>query len=937
MTKLSASLALALCLTLLWACEPTSSADSNKSPAFSELTATQKPWTRWWWHGSQVDRAGITAELTALQTAGIGGVELTPIYGIQDQDDAFIEYLSEEWVALLLHTLQEAERLGLGVDMATGTGWPFGGPWIQEDMASKYITHRRFQLKGGEQLPEKVTLVQHPILRTVQATNMAMEDLKQPVTANENLQQLAIDQIRFENELPLQVLMAYSDQGQTIDLTTQVDAEGRLDWTAPAGTWELYALFQGAHGKMVERAAPGGEGLVIDHFDRDPIKAYLAKFDQALEGKEIGSLRAFFNDSYEVDDARGQANWTPKLFEEFENRRGYDLRQELPALLGEDEPDKNRRVLTDYRETVSDLLLETFTKDWSGWASDKGAMIRNQAHGSPSNILDLYAASDIPETEGTDIIKAKMASSAAHVSGKTLVSAEAATWLGEHFTTNLADLKENIDRYFAAGINHVFYHGTCYSPAGEEWPGRLFYAAIHANPRNSLWYDYPALNQYIGRVQSFLQTGVPDNEVLLYFPAHDRFAERGPELLDHFHGEAAPRGGSSQVREVADWLQEGGFGFDFITDKQLNQLELVGPEIQAAKAKYQVILVPTTEYMPLETLQQLQKLAQQGAKIIFQAWPAQVAGWYQWQEQQATFEQIKSDFPADNTIVENDLAVAMAKAEVFGEDLVSYGLSFHRRSLGEDHIYFVANESDEPVEQWLPLQKTGNQVVIYDALNGRIGKAEMKEVNGYTLVHLQLMPGETIILETSNAGMEVENWLYRPQNAQVMTLAGPWELSFIKGGPELPVAQQLEKVQPWTALEGDLFQHFSGTASYSTSFDLPDGSERGLLLDLGEVSETATVKVNGQKVGTALGPVYQVLIPAELLEKNNTLSVEVSNLMANRVMHLEKNGMRWQRFYNINISARLRENLGPDRVFTTKNWKPFPSGLAGPVSITPLK
>lgn len=921
-------------MLLLFACDsPTNSA----IPDFPEITTNTKPWTRWWWHGSQVDPAGITAELEALHEAGIGGVELTPIYGVQNQDEAFIEYLSEAWVDLLLHTLQETERLGLGVDMATGTGWPFGGPWVQENMASKYMAHRRFQLKGGEQLKEKVTLMQSPILRTVQSTELTIQDLKQPITANENLQHLAIDQVRFEEELPLQVLMAYSDEGQKVDLTAEVNDEGALDWTASGGTWELYAIFQGLHGKMVERAAPGGEGLVIDHFSQDPIQAYLKKFDEALEEKDIGSLRAFFNDSYEVDDARGQANWAPDLLAEFEKRRGYDLRLELPALLGEDEPEKNRRVLTDYRETISDLLLETFTNDWSNWAKEKGAVIRNQAHGSPANILDLYAASDIPETEGTDIIKAKMASSAAHVSGKTLVSAEAATWLGEHFTTNLADLKQNIDRYFAAGINHIFYHGTCYSPAGEEWPGRLFYAAIHANPRNSLWHAYPALNQYIGRVQSFLQSGVPDNDVLLYFPAYDRYAERGKELLDHFHGEAAPRGGSSKVREVAEWLQEGGFGFDFITDKQLAQVEIDGNEIKSANSRFQVVLIPTTEYMPLQTLQQLQELAEQGAKIVFQAWPKQVAGWHNWKEQQAAFEELKANFPKGNTIVEKDLSVGMAKAEVTGEDLVSHGLAFHRRRLGDDHIYFIANWSSEPVDQWLPLQKAGESLVFYDALNGSIGKAETKEVNVHTLIRLQLNRGEALIIKASEEEVKAENWLYRPKSARKIQLDGPWELSFIKGGPELPAAQQLDQVQRWTALEGDVFKQFSGTARYQTTFELTSVIQGPLLLDLGEVNESASVSVNDQFIGTALGPVYQLVIPGSMLQQTNTLAVEVSNLMANRVMHLEQNGVRWQRFYNINVSARLRENLGPDRVFTSKNWSPFPSGLAGPVSITPLQ
>ena len=132
---------------------------------------------------------------------------------------------------------------------------------------------------------------------------------------------------------PLQSLMAYSDEGEIIDLTNRVSTEGELDWTAPAGSWTLYAVFQGWHGKMVERAAPGGEGNVIDHFSAEAIQNYLAQFDRAFSESDISYLRAFFNDSYEVDDARGQANSTPNLLEEFQKRRGYDLRRTLANLV----------------------------------------------------------------------------------------------------------------------------------------------------------------------------------------------------------------------------------------------------------------------------------------------------------------------------------------------------------------------------------------------------------------------------------------------------------------------------------------------------------------------------------------------------------------------------------------------------------------------------
>lgn len=222
------------------------------------------------------------------------------------------------------------------------------------------------------------------------------------MSANENLQALAIDQLRFEKPLPLQTLMAYSDGGEILNLTEQVDENGRLGWTAPEGNWTLYAVFQGWHGKMVERAAPGGEGNVIDHFSAAPIRNYLAKFDEAFAGRQTGALRAFFNDSYEVD-----------------------------------------------------------------------------------------------------------------------------------------------------------------------------YAAIHANPRNSLWRDFPALNQYIARAQAFLQSGLPDNDILLCFPIYDRFASPGQEMLEHFDGGGRGMEGAA-VKAIADTLQDSGYGFDFISDRQIQQLKVEG-------------------------------------------------------------------------------------------------------------------------------------------------------------------------------------------------------------------------------------------------------------------------------------------------------------------------------------------------------------------------
>src|SRR5690606_17838882 len=146
-----------------------------------------------------------------------------------------------------------------------------------------------------------------------------------------------------------------------------------------------------------------------------------------------------------------------------------------------------------------------YTKTWHEWAHKHGALIRNQAHGWPGNILDLYAATDIPEIHGTDMSRIKFASSAANVTGKPLISSESATWENDHFLSKLSDVKKAIDRFLLGGVNHVFYHGTNYTPKDAAWPGWLFYAAVHFTPNNPFWTDFGKLNNYIAHTQSFLQ------------------------------------------------------------------------------------------------------------------------------------------------------------------------------------------------------------------------------------------------------------------------------------------------------------------------------------------------------------------------------------------------------------------------------------------------
>lgn len=935
-----------LLLTLNFA--PCQSQIKGQQPGWPQITKEAKPWSRWWWMGSSVNPSDLKTAIEAYSKAGLGGLEITPIYGVHGHENSFLKFLSPEWVKNLEYTLQEGKRLDMGIDLAMASGWPFGGLWVTPEDACKYMSVQSYALiKEGEQLQEKVAMAQEPMLRSISRKNLKIEQLKYPVNANaDSLQNWAIDQVRYPIAMPLQALMAYSDKGDILNLTAKVDAGGKLDWTAPAGLWKLFAVFEGWHGKMVERAGPGGEGDVIDHFSDKAIDNYLGHFTTSFEGHNLNGLRAYFNDSYEVDDARGEANFTPLLFDEFQKRRGYDLREYLPGLLGLDTDEYNQRVLCDYRETISDLILENYTKRWHDWASKGGKIIRNQAHGAPANILDLYAAADIPETEGEDIVKVKTASSVAHVTGKKLASSESATWLKDHFEASLSDVKHAIDLFLLAGINHVFYHGTTFSPQNVSWPGWMFYAAVHFGPTNSFWNDFGTLNTYIARSQSFLQAGKPDNDILLYYPISDEYAVRGKSMLLHFDGAAK----GSSVRKAAEYLFEKGFAFDYISDRQIAQLETKSGKILTGGTNYQTVLLPPVKLMPVETFEKLIDLAKNGATVLMEELPLDVPGLGYLAERQLKLKSLKSSLQfvsatgtakiakvGKGRILIGNLSDMLVQAKIRRETMFDRGIQCIRRIDGTTTTYFIANRGAETIDGLIPLETTIGSAVLYNPMNGNFGQAITKVSGKTNMVYLQLKPGESSLVQVFAGKTNTPEYAYLKASGDKIEMNSDWTLTFVSGGPELPQPAKLQKLGSWTELEGNGYKAFSGTAVYKTTFTKPSGNAQTWQLDLGKVAHSARIVLNGKELVTLISSPYSVNIPVSELKEQNILEISVTNLMGNRMADMERKGKPYKIFYNVNFPAYKAENRGADGLFTTLGWKPQSSGLIGPVTLTPLQ
>ncbi|HEY2826282.1 MAG TPA: glycosyl hydrolase, partial [Pirellulales bacterium] len=721
--------------------------------AWPEVTQETKPWTRWWWLGNICTDAGLQAAMEQYAAAGLGGLEITPLYGVRGEEEKFIPYLSLEWVDRLEFVLKEGKRLGLGIDMNNGTGWPFGGPWVTPEDTCKYLAYKKFTVRAGEKLAEPVVMIEKGM---VSPRSVSLSQIKEPFGKTLDLQKLAIDNLKMPGPLKLNTLMAFSDQaGEPLNLTDKVANDGTLNWMAPAdgGAWTLYAVFDGLHSRMVKRAAPGGEGHAPDHFSAAAIQHYLAKFDEAFKEQKLDGLRAFFCDSYEVDEATpGEANFTPKFFDEFQRRRGYDLRLHLPELLGSEQSDEKTRLLCDWRETISDLLLDNFTNTWRQWAAAYGKIVRYQAHGSPGNVLDLYAAADIPETEGygrpTDAaaelkeqVAMMYASSAAHVTGKQLASSETCTWLDDHFLTTLGHAKHRIDTHFLAGINHVVYHGTTYSPPEEGWPGFLFYAAVEFCPANPWWDDFAALNQYVTRCQSFLQTGQPDNDVLVYAPFYDRWMQRGNGKMPHF-----VIGGSFPGQDVGQELVKTGYCFDFISDQLLQNVAYLGGKLHKGGNRYQAIVLPETNYVPLATMEKLIGLANDGAAIVVQkSLPGDVPGFGDLDVRRTQFKSVmaalrqSSNEHEENGVVQisvgegrfligKHLPELLSLGRVRQEKLREKGIEFVRRREAQGPVYFLVNRCADFFDGWAPLavKMPKPSAALLDPQNGHIGNAAVR-------------------------------------------------------------------------------------------------------------------------------------------------------------------------------------------------------------------
>jgi hypothetical protein len=869
---------------------------------------------RWWWHGSAVDKENLRWQMEQLAQAGIGTLEITPIYGVKGNAKNNITFLTPQWLDMLDYCRTQGAELDIDIDMTTGTGWPFGGPMVRrEESASKLVTET-FDIEGDGTTAKTVTLN----------------------TANGQLQR---------------VVAFPQTTGNTVtDLTDLVDGK-TLKWTAQAGKWKIIAAYCQYGVMQVKRPAPGSEGLVVDYFDKDAVANYLSYFDTKFAAGGQPWPHAFFNDSYEIT----QADWTRSLFDEFLKRRGYRLEEYLDLLVGvsgtkrtDDTAPNAKQVYADYRQTLADMLLDNFTRQWTQWAHSHGAITRNQAHGSPGNLIDLYAEADIPETENfymnsfgirglrddagfykkalSSRTTLKYASSAAHITGKPFTSSESMTWLTEHFRTSLSQMKPELDLLFTSGVNHVLFHGTAYSPREASWPGWKFYAAIDMSPTNTFWHDAPEMMKYIERVQSFLQMGQPDNDVLVYAPFANAWHKntgtfKDRLLLFDINSMASKMGEMEQCTKNLDAL---GLDCDYTSERYLMTTTFTdGLLVTAAGTRYKALVVPIADNLPDSVKTHLDDLQQQGATIIYGRDATALS---------PLISQSINGEPVEPTLTPHIYPEAMR---------TDMGLSVIRRSNATGHHYFIANLTPNDVEAFTTLAVPYQSAVFFNPMTGDISNA----TTDGDRIWLSLKSGQSLILQTySTAVQYVATESQQPgsqqpgsqqtgsqQTAPVAELAalpleGPWTLSVDNWTP-----YQIEKLQTWETLSEQAAQ-FMGTGIYETTFTVTarqlQSATAGFRLRLGDVRESARVWLNDVYLGCAWAVPFEVDCRNAVQEGTNSLRIEVTNLPANRIRQMDIEGQEWRIFEDINMSNISTPNYA--------SWSLVPSGLNSKVWLVPV-
>ncbi|MEX2511522.1 MAG: glycosyl hydrolase [Cyclobacteriaceae bacterium] len=923
----------------------------------------------WWWLNGNVNKAAITKDLEAMKSKNFQGAMIFDAGGHNQRGNKDIPagplFGSDEWNELFVFALDEAKRLGLEIGFNIQSGWNLGGPRVTPEYTAKQITYSEVKISGNKNVSVKLELpqIRRDFYKEITVLAFPTNDKQKTNNIITDLD-LKLGYHELGGSAPdTRFLLTNSSTGnknsennsgylirkdEVLDISSQMDANGNLNWEAPEGDWSILRIGYTCTDSPVSTSSGDWQGSVLDYMSKEAFNFYWVDVVEPIfnaAGDHVGTtLKYMETDSWEC----GGMNWTDKFAEEFIHYRGYDLKKYLPIVAGYvvDDIQTSNAFLADFRKTLGDLVAYNHYAVFQEYAHQHNMGIQPESagpHAGPLDGIKNYGFSDIvmsefwspsphrPKPENRFFLK--QASSAAHIYGKKIVGAESFTTIGPHWNDELwHDQKSSFDHEICAGLNRMYFHTFTSSPPEMGLPGQEYFAGTHVNPQITWWEQSGAFIDYMHRTQSVVQEGKFVADVLYYYGDHV------PNVFPYKH--ADPAGAMP------------GFDYDVTDETIFLKLKVTdGDIIVPGGVKYRILVLPDHKVLSLEVLAKVEELLQQGATIIgFK--PEKLVSLMGGAEAQKKFNELadkiwgvetsekgekdyakgnvtwgmtareyllSKDIPLDFDIPEND-----SKSDF---DYIHY-------TVGESDVYFVSNQTTERQIINARFRISGKKPELWNALTGEIREAKaFTQKEGLTTVPLTLEPYGAIMvvfntnISDSKNGGATQN--YRVFET-VKKIYGEWKVHFDPewGGPGDVVFPEL---MDWSQHSEEGIKYYSGTAVYNKTFniDFDPKLDKLYYLQLGSIKDVgiAEVKINGNDKGVVWTSPFRVEISNELQKGENTLEIKVVNSWFNRVAGDQTIPDKKQ-YTSTNIDLKHDYRGRPIEEIPLE-----PSGLLGPVSI----
>jgi hypothetical protein len=930
--------------------------------AFRDPPVGVRPWVRWWWPGNDVEPAELRREVGVLADGFFGGAEIQAMDAALDPG-ADPEELARRrsvdtgaYFGNVAAALDEARARGLAVDLTLGSGWPPGGAFVSQAGALQMLAFSEQRVQGPATVklaldgPDKPAF--YSLAGVIGGADQPIEFLPGEATL------VAVVAAQVAGGERTTALLDFSDQlvlyRESVQVLTGLAQGGSIAWEAPAGVWVVVALYRLPDGVSPIFNAEPAPARTVDHFDRAQVLAALDTLAGAATGLDAyygTPLRGLFVDSLELKTERFFAT---DLLNEFKARRGYDLVPWLPVVLlpGADnhlfdglglpvlspfgfDPADDARVQHDYQRTVAELFQERFLDTAADWAAQRGLLTRVQAYGANLDVLRALGSAAIPEVEqlyagGPDLFL-KLASSAAHLYGRGRASAESLVWTRRDQEVTPTRWKAGLDKLFAAGINHVVYHGFPYvlregygeagwSPFSSPHGGASTYS-MHLAEDDPFWPDVPALNAYAARCQYALSAGRPAVDLLVYYPWYgfpasffrqqgegwweplfngrleedDGFAgtEAQFELMDKVFGEPQPGEREAWLLRMGPVLAElhaRGWTWDWVNDDSLAVATVEGGRLAVRGQAFGGLLLYDVPALEPDLAERLADLAGEGAVVVGHgASPVRQPGYLEAAAGDARVRAAMTRL-AGGDHVRWSAAGGPGLAESLAEAGAAPGLSVESsspwlRNLARDlgrgaRVVFLANPRREPLEASLSVDGGCDRPAWLDPWSGKV-RAAAAGADGELPLELEAFGSRLLACGLDLPGPDPDPAPL--DESQSFEIPG-WTLEVTADDVPAGYARlDLPALADWRDLPDLRFS--GGPGVYTARVDLPSLPVGGRLeLDLGRVEGVVDVTWNEQEAGHLRVPPFKADVTALASAGVNTVRVKVTVPRKNRLV-----------------------------------------------------